>query len=177
MSQNKNKKSIVTPTSSGNQKKKESGGGGEAMCQMKLMCKCSWAFLSFRVCLGSAFCASQHVYVSPFFFLVEKFDFSTYFQSHVGPVHCSQTHKFHFSTTFSLKMDPTVLFTYLKIIFLQYFSVFNFSFQLYSNGPLLISTRLGNVKMIQLKLLTFFGIFNDTVWSICNKYINFSVAY
>ena len=92
---------------------------------MKPMCKCSWAFLSFRVCLGSAFCASQHVYVSPFFFLVEKFDFSTYFQSHVGPVHCSQTHKFHFSTTFSLKVGPIVLFTHLKIILLQCFSVFS----------------------------------------------------
>ena len=33
-------------------------------------------------------------------------------------VHCSRTHKFHFSTTFSLKMGPTVLFTHLKIILL-----------------------------------------------------------
>ena len=44
-------------------------------------------------------------------------------------VYCSQTHKFHFSTTFSLKMDPTILFTHLKIILLQCFSVFSFSFQ------------------------------------------------
>ena len=44
-------------------------------------------------------------------------------------VHCSQAHKFHFSAIFSLKMGPTVLFTYLKIILLQcfQFSVFNFS--------------------------------------------------
>ena len=41
------------------------------------------------------------------------------------------THKFHFSATFSLKISPTVLFTHLKIILLQYFSVF--SFQLYPN--------------------------------------------
>ena len=46
-------------------------------------------------------------------------------------VHCSQTHKFHFSAIFSLKMDFAVLFTHLKIILLQYFSVF--SFQLYPN--------------------------------------------
>ena len=90
-----------------------------------------------RVRLGSVFCASQHVYVSPFFFfffLVEKFDFSTNFQPHVSPVHCSWTHKFHFSATFSLKMSPTILFTHLKIILLQCFSVFGF--QLYPNGPL-----------------------------------------
>ena len=43
-------------------------------------------------------------------------------------------HKFHFSAIFSLKMGPTVLFTHLKIILLQYFSVSVFSFQLYPNG-------------------------------------------
>ena len=37
-------------------------------------------------------------------------------------------HKFHFLATFSLKMGFTVLFTYLKIILLQCFSVFNFQF-------------------------------------------------
>ena len=41
-------------------------------------------------------------------------------------VYCSRTHKFHFSTTFSLKMGPTTLFTHLKIILLQYFQ-FQFS--------------------------------------------------
>ena len=46
----------------------------------------------------------------------------------------SWTHKFHFLATFSLKMDSTVLFTHLKIILLQYFLVFIFSFQLYPNG-------------------------------------------
>ena len=52
--------------------------------------------------------------------------------------YCSWTHKFHFSATFSLKMGPTVLFTHLKIILLQCFSVSVsvFSFQLYLNGPL-----------------------------------------
>ena len=44
-------------------------------------------------------------------------------------VYCLCSHKFHFSTIFSLKIGPTVLFTHLKIILLQYFqfSVFNFS--------------------------------------------------
>ena len=36
-------------------------------------------------------------------------------------VYCSWTHKFHFLATFSLKMDPTILFTHLKIILLQWF--------------------------------------------------------
>ena len=38
-----------------------------------------------------------------------------------APMHCSLTHKFHFSATFSLKMGPTALFTYLTIILLQCF--------------------------------------------------------
>ena len=44
-------------------------------------------------------------------------------------VYCLCSHKFHFSTIFSLKIGLTVLFTHLKIILLQYFqfSVFNFS--------------------------------------------------
>ena len=46
-----------------------------------------------------------------------------------APVHCSQTHKFYFSTIFSLKIGHTALFTHLKIILLQcfQFSIFNFS--------------------------------------------------
>ena len=36
-------------------------------------------------------------------------------------VYCLQTHKFHFSATFSLKMGPTALFTHLKNILLQCF--------------------------------------------------------
>ena len=44
-------------------------------------------------------------------------------------MHCSRTHKFHFLSIFSLKIGPTVLFTHLKIILVQYFqfSVFIFS--------------------------------------------------
>ena len=44
-------------------------------------------------------------------------------------VHCLQTYKFYFLATFSLKMGLTILFTYLKIILLQYFSIFSFNFQ------------------------------------------------
>ena len=36
-------------------------------------------------------------------------------------MHYSRTHKFHFLSIFSLKIGPTVLFTHLKIILLQYF--------------------------------------------------------
>ena len=36
-------------------------------------------------------------------------------------VHSLRTHKFYFSATFLIKMGPTVLFTYLKIILLQCF--------------------------------------------------------
>ena len=49
----------------------------------------------------------------------------TIFSQSVHTVHCLRTHKFYFSTIFSLKIDPTVLFTYLKTILLQCFSVFN----------------------------------------------------
>ena len=41
-------------------------------------------------------------------------------------LHCLWTHKFHFSVICSLKMDPTTLFTHLKIILLQCFQ-FQFS--------------------------------------------------
>ena len=54
----------------------------------------------------------------------------------VHDVYCSRTHKFYFLTTFSLKMGPTVLFTHLKIILLQYFSVFSFQFSAVSKQTL-----------------------------------------
>ena len=46
---------------------------------------------------------------------------------HLCTVH--KSHQLHFLSTFSLKLSLTVLFTYLKIILLQYFqfSIFNFS--------------------------------------------------
>ena len=70
-----------------------------------------------------------------------KFDFSIFFSQSVHIVHCLWTHKFHFSKTFSLKMSLTVLFTHLKIILLQYFSVFSFSFQFSA-----VSKRILNVS-------------------------------
>ena len=36
-------------------------------------------------------------------------------------MHCLRTHKFYFLSIFSLKIDPILLFTHLKIILLQYF--------------------------------------------------------
>ena len=49
-----------------------------------------------------------------------------FFTVNSAPVHCSWTRKFYFSATFSLKIGPTVLFTHLKNILLQYFQ-FQFS--------------------------------------------------
>ena len=46
-----------------------------------------------------------------------------------------ETHKLHFSVTFSLKMGPTTLFTHLKIILLQYFQFQQNKF--YPNKPLI----------------------------------------
>ena len=79
-------------------------------------------------CLDSATC----VYVlfktrfSSFFFLVAAL--VDFLSVNSAFVHCSWTHKFHFLTTFSLKMGPTILFTHLKIILLQCFQFLIFSF-------------------------------------------------
>ena len=76
---------------------------------------------------GFNFCVLRLRFQLFFFFLRAGFvNFSTV---NSASVHCSRTHKHHFSVTFSLKMDLMVLFIHLKIILLQYFqfSVFNFS--------------------------------------------------
>ena len=73
-------------------------------------------------------------------------------------MHYSRTHKFHFLATFLLKMGPTVLFTHLKIILLQYFSVF--SFQLYPNGP------LGYVWVRRLRYSVLFFFFSRVLGQI-----------
>ena len=64
-----------------------------------------------------------------FFFFFSQPQLLTKFSVNSALVHCSQTHKLQFLATFLLKMILTVLFTYLKIILLQYFqfSVFNFN--------------------------------------------------
>ena len=82
---------------------------------------------TYSACLDSNYCGIC-VFVQWFFFLVQPafVDFSTV---NSASVHCLRTHKFHFSAIFSLKMGPTILFTHLKIISLQCFSVFSFSFQ------------------------------------------------
>ena len=76
--------------------------------------------------------------VSAFFFslcrdcclnIVSTVHTSTTFPAPFNQLFNHGTHKSHLSTTFSLKMNLTVLFTHLKIILLQcfQFSVFNFS--------------------------------------------------
>ena len=47
----------------------------------------------------------------------------------VGSVYCSQDPQTTFSKKTTLKLGPTVLFTHLKIILLQYFQFSAFSFQ------------------------------------------------
>ena len=54
--------------------------------------------------------------------------FLTLFSQLVHSVHSLWTHEFHFLSTFLLKMGFTILFIHLKIILLQYFSIFNFNF-------------------------------------------------
>ena len=72
-------------------------------------------------CLDSVSCV--HVLLSthfnPFFFLVAAL--VDFLSVNSASVYCSQTHKFHFLTTFSSKMGFTALFTHLKIILLQCF--------------------------------------------------------
>ena len=87
-----------------------------------------------------------HISVFFFFFFTRLWDlqllfmhkvwlFLAFFSQSVDTVHYLWTYKFHFPVTFLLKMSLTILFTHLKIILLQYFSVFCFSFQLCSNRP------------------------------------------
>ena len=85
-----------------------------------------------KVWFGSAFLALRFAF--SFFFFNSRFCWL--FSVNSASVHYSRTHKFHFLTTFSLKMGLTVLFTHLKIILLV-FSVFSFQFQqnkFYQNG-------------------------------------------
>ena len=77
-----------------------------------------WAFLVLRLLfMHCSMNSSRKLWLFKFF----------YRSVHI--VYCLWTHKFHFSATFLLQMGPTVLFTHLKIISLQCFSVFSFSFQ------------------------------------------------
>ena len=73
-----------------------------------------------------------HVFL--FFFFFSSPQLLTLSTVNSAYVYCLRSHKLHFLTTFLLKMSPTILFTHLKIILLQCFSVFGF--QLYPNGPL-----------------------------------------
>ena len=76
--------------------------------------------------LGSA--ERLRFHVSPLFLfflfiLVVIFEFFFFRVHHIsaGLYIVYGTHKLHFLATFLLKISPTVLFTHLKIILLQYF--------------------------------------------------------
>ena len=78
-------------------------------------------------------------------------------------LHCLWTHKFHFSVICSLKMDPTILFTHLKIILLQCFQ-FQFSVlatinSIQTNPMCAFSSSLKNqfILLFSLFLLIFMG--------------------
>ena len=57
-----------------------------------------------------------------FFFLIQPQYLTKSFVNSAS-MHYSWTHKFHFSVTFSLKIDTTILFIYLKNYFVTVFSV------------------------------------------------------
>ena len=108
-----------------------------------------------RVRLGSAFCASQtHVCVSNFFFFFQAVTFWLFFLWTVLSCTVYGSHKLHFSTTFSLKIGSTVLFTHLKIILLQYFSVFNFNFQ------------FSTVSKRTLNTILYYNSSHDELWLV-----------
>ena len=60
-------------------------------------------------------------FLTLFFFFLFQPHYLTKSAVNSARMHCSRTHKFHFSVTFSLKMGPTTLFTHLKMILLQCF--------------------------------------------------------
>ena len=68
-----------------------------------------------------AFSASSFFFFSLFIYFFSIAGFVDYSTVNSASMHCSRTHKHHFSVTFSLKISPTVLFTHLKIILLQCF--------------------------------------------------------
>ena len=61
-----------------------------------------------------------------------KFWLFYFFSQSMHIVHYLWTHKFYFSVIFSLKMCSMILFTHLKIILLQHFSIFNFQFLIFN---------------------------------------------
>ena len=88
-----------------------------------------------------------------------KFDFSYLFQSISAHHALFMDPQISFFSNFFIKNGSQVLFTYLKIILLQYFSIF--SFQLYPNGPLIIDvyTRIGKEEIIAMVILV------ENLWS------------
>ena len=60
-------------------------------------------------------------FLQPLFLTFQPVTVHSKISTSMGPCTVHGTHKHHFSTTFSLKMSPTVLLTHLKIILLQCF--------------------------------------------------------
>ena len=121
-----------------------------------------------RVCCVHVCCNARFIFFF-FFFSTAKVDFST---MNNAQMYCSQTHKYHFLT---LKMGFTALFTYLKIILLQYFQFSAFSFNKISsiqtypklNEPKLIENtsqtsqkKLSNIFFFYQKWKLNFIVFN-----------------
>ena len=91
---------------------------GWNMARLLLECDVNYVSVWIQLIVTSAFLSCGFLFLS--FFLVQPtlVEFSTVNSAFV---HCSGIHKFYFSTTFSLKICPTALFTHLKIILLQCF--------------------------------------------------------
>ena len=82
-------------------------------------------YIGFYECVWEArFALPRCTFAFQIFFFFSR-NFLTFLSWIVLPCTVHGSHKLHFSATFSLKMGPTILFTHLKIILLQYFSVFN----------------------------------------------------
>ena len=60
-------------------------------------------------------------FLQPLFLTFQPVTVHSKISTSMGPCTVHGTHKHHFSTTFSLKMSPTVLLTHLQIILLQCF--------------------------------------------------------
>ena len=128
MSQNKNKKSIVTPTSSGNQKKKE-GGVGKQCARWSSCASAHGHFYHLGYVWEARFALlSTFTFLLFFsFFFSRKIWLFNQFSATCGSRALFTNPQILFFNNFFIKNRSQVLFTHLKIILLQYFSVFQFS--------------------------------------------------
>ena len=113
---------------------------------------CSQSWFSFQLCLGflleciwkAGFALPRRTFAfQNIYFFFPAVTFLLFFcEQSSYTIHGS--HKLHFSATFSLKMSHTVLFTHLKIILLQCFSFFSFSFQFSAVSKWTLRVHLGS---------------------------------